>query len=173
MEIASDVISPSYRFIFITLCQSPLSLPLFQPHAFTVALTPSGFLLFIFCFSFFFTSSLPLSGVLLPSPPKRRKIDGTTNWFCQSCRGDSHVDGLCRLKRKGAAQQRWKNVETTKHGPRRPERFVTGIQRSGRATFITVACFFLVGSFVRFPFFFPFSSAFFPSFYHRFFCPFQ
>lgn len=160
MEIASDVISLYYRFIFITLCQSPLFLPLFQPHAFTVALAPSGFLLFIFCFPFFYQLTTSFRSIVA-LPPKRRKIDGTTNWFCQSCRGDSHVDGLCRLKRKGAAQQRWKNVETTKHGPRRPERFVTGIQRSGRATFITVACFFLVGSFVRFSIFFPFSSAFF------------
>lgn len=115
---------------------------------------------FYFLFSFFYQLTTSFRSIVA-LPPKRRKIDGTTNWFCQSCRGDSHVDGLCRLKRKGAAQQRWKNVETTKHGPRRPERFVTGIQRSGRATFITVACFFLVGSFVRFSIFFPFSSAFF------------
>ena len=115
---------------------------------------------FYFLFSFFYQLATSFRSIVA-LPPKRRKIDGTTNWFCQSCRGDSHVDGLCRLKRKGAAQQRWKNVETTKHGPRRPERFVTGIQRSGRATFITVACFFLVGSFVRFSIFFPFSSAFF------------
>lgn len=107
---------------------------------------------FYFLFSFFYQLTTSFRSIVA-LPPKRRKIDGTTNWFCQSCRGDSHVDGLCRLKRKGAAQQRWKNVETTKHGPRRPERFVTGIQRSGRATFITVACFFLVGSFVRFSIF--------------------
>lgn len=169
MEIASDVISPSYRFIFIILCQSPTP---FSAACFYSRFSAVRFSPFYFLFSFFYQLTTSFRSIVA-LPPKRRKIDGTTNWFCQSCRGDSHVDGLCRLKRKGAAQQRWKNVETTKHGPRRPERFVTGIQRSERATFITVACFFLVGSFVRFSIFFLSLLPFFLSFYHRFFCPFQ
>lgn len=51
---------------------SPISSVPTPFSAFTVALAPSGFLLFIFCFPFF-TSSLPLSGVLLPSPRNGEK----------------------------------------------------------------------------------------------------
>ena len=161
LEIVSDVISSSHHFISIAHYPFTNFLPracqLFQPHAFTVASTPGRFSSFSSFFApspfYRFTASLSLSlslslrCIVVFSP--RRNDEKSTEPLIGSV---NPVGATCTLmgrvgwKEEGGERVGWKNVETMKHGSRRPERFVTGIQRSTRATFITVARFFCFGS---------------------------
>lgn len=82
-------ISCTLNQIWRNLCSQSISFSLATsaPYFYRSLQHRSVFFLFIPAFA----GSLPLPEVLL-FPQKRRKIDGTTNWFCQSCWGQS-VDG--------------------------------------------------------------------------------
>ena len=137
------------------------------------------FFFFFFFFSFFYTifpfyrSATSLHGIVA-SPQKRRKIDGTTNWFCQSYRGDSHVDGLMSAwkGKDGRTLKRRSMGHVDRKDPLR-EYNVPGEQLSLQlhAFFASFIRFFIFFCFLFFPFLF--FSFFFPvlfcSFYHRIF----
>lgn len=130
----------AFHFIFIILYRfsCPFSIARFYSY-FTYI-----FFFFVTIFPFY-RSATSLHGIVA-SPQKRRKIDGTTNWFCQSYRGDSHVDGLMSTWKDGRTLKRRSMGHVDRKDPLR-EYNVPGEQLS-----LQLHAFF--ASFIRFFIFF-------------------